>query len=205
MKLINIIIAILSGVIVLLGYFLPLPEIQSIRSSLLDWAIILSGVAGLVAILNLVFGVHWKRVRQDHPGKSSSILVIVAFLLTVVSGIFLGPSNPGFQKLVTHVQVPVESSLMALLAFTLVFSALKVLQRHRNWEGGIFFLSIIVFLVLNSGVFAFTSDIPVLRGMLSFFHQVPVAGARGILLGIALGSLVTGVRVLIGTDRPYNG
>ena len=205
MKFINIVIAILSGVIVLLGYFLPLPGIQSIRTSLLDWGVILSGVAGLVAILNLVFGIHWKRARQDHPGKSYSILLIVAFLLTLVSGIFLDPSNPGFQKLVTHIQVPVESSLMALLAFTLVFSALKVLQHHRNWEGGIFFLSIIVFLVLNSGVLAITSDIPFLRGLLSFFHQVPVAGARGILLGIALGSLVTGVRVLIGTDRPYNG
>jgi hypothetical protein len=33
---------------------------------------------------------------------------------------------------------------------------------------------------------------------------VPVsAGARGILLGIALATVVTGVRVLIGQDRSY--
>jgi hypothetical protein len=34
--------------------------------------------------------------------------------------------------------------------------------------------------------------------------RVPVnAGARGILLGIALATLVTGLRVLIGQDRTY--
>ena len=31
------------------------------------------------------------------------------------------------------------------------------------------------------------------------------SGARGILLGVALGTLLTGLRVLIGADRPYGG
>jgi hypothetical protein len=34
--------------------------------------------------------------------------------------------------------------------------------------------------------------------------QVPtVAGARGIILGIALGAAATGLRVLLGFDQPY--
>jgi len=32
-----------------------------------------------------------------------------------------------------------------------------------------------------------------------------VAGARGILLGVSLGVIATGVRILIGSDRPYGG
>jgi len=205
MKVINIIIAVAAGLIVLLGYFFPDSGLQSLRTPLLDWAVTLSGVAGLIAILNLVFSVHWKRLRDNHPRKGFSAIIIIAFTLTLVAGIFLGPSDAGFQKLVTYVQVPIESSLMAVLALTLVFSALKILQNHRNWMGFIFFLSVVFFLVLNSGVLAFTTEIPILRNILSAFHQVPVAGARGILLGIALGSLLTGIRVLIGADRPYNG
>jgi len=205
MKIINVIIAVAAGVIVLLGYFFSSPGLQAIRTPLLDWAVTLSGMAGLVAILNLVFGVHWKRVRENHPLKGYSVILILTFLFTLVAGIFLGPSSDGFQKLVTHVQVPIESSLMAVLAITLVYAALRILQRNRNWVGFIFFLSVVFFLVLNSGVLAFTTDIPILRDVLSAFHQVPVAGARGILLGIALGSLATGIRVLIGSDRPYNG
>lgn len=205
MKIVNVIVAIISGIIVLLGYFFKLPELENLRASLLNWALVLSGVAGLVAILNLIFSVHWKRVRNKHPRKGASLIIIISFGITFLVGIFLGPSNAGFQKLVTAVQVPIESSLMAILAITLVIASLKILQRQRNWMGFVFFVSVILFLILNSGVLAFTSEIPILRNLLSAFHQVPVAGARGILLGVALGSIVTGIRVLIGSDRPYNG
>lgn len=205
MKIVNVIVAIVSGIIVLLGYFFQLPELANLRASLLNWALVLSGVAGLVAILNLIFSVHWKRVRNKHPRKGASLIIIISFGITFLVGIFLGPSNAGFQKLVTAVQVPIESSLMAILAITLVIASQKILQRQRNWMGFVFFVSVILFLILNSGVLAFTSEIPILRDLLSAFHQVPVAGARGILLGVALGSIVTGIRVLIGSDRPYNG
>ena len=45
-----LIVAVLTGLIILLGYFIPNPVLSSIRTPLLDWAVILSGVAGLVAI-----------------------------------------------------------------------------------------------------------------------------------------------------------
>jgi len=39
-----------------------------------------------------------------------------------------------------------------------------------------------------------------------FIAQVLAAGgARGILIGVALGTLTTGLRVLLGSDRPYGG
>ncbi len=205
MKIFNIIIAVVCGVVVLLGYFFPSPAIQSLRSPLLDWGVTLSGIAGLVAILNLVFGIHWKRLRAEGTGKGNSFVLIIAFILTLVIGIFLGPSDPGFQKVVTAVQVPIESSLMAVLAITLAYSSVKLLQRQKSWMGFVFFISVVIFLILNSGVLAFTTEIPFLKDVLSGFHQIPIAGARGILLGIALGSLATGIRVLIGSDRPYNG
>ncbi len=205
MKILNTIIAVVSGVIVLLGYFFPSPAIHSLRTPLLDWAVILSGIAGMVAILNLIFGIHWKRLREEGKAKGYSFVLILAFIITLASGIFLGPSNSSFQKVVTAVQVPIESSLMAVLAITMAYSSIKLLQRQKNWLGFVFFISVVVFLVLNSGVLAFTTQIPFLKDVLSGFHQIPIAGARGILLGVALGSLATGIRVLIGSDRPYNG
>ena len=205
MKVFNILVAIICGLIVLLGYFIPSPWLQSIRSPLLNWAIILSGVAGLVAILNLVFKVHWKRLRSPHTSKVYSFVVFLGFFATLIAGILLGPANTGFQQAVIAIQVPVQTSLTALLAITLSYASLKILQRHRNWMGLVFFLSVILFLVLNSGVLSALTTVPVLRDALSGLHQVPVAGARGILLGIALGSLATGLRILTGSDHLYNG
>jgi len=41
-------------------------------------------------------------------------------------------------------------------------------------------------------------------GLRNWLVQVVASGgARGILLGVALGSIVTGLRVLLAVDRPY--
>jgi hypothetical protein len=197
-------IAIITALVILAGYFLPNPALAAIRSPMLDWAVVLSGVAGLVAILYLIFGIHWARVKKDGLDQWQSLVVIVAFLITLIAGLFLGPTSPAFQRVVTSIQTPIESSLMALLAVTLTFASLKLLQRQRNWMGIIFFITVIIFLILNSGLFSFTDTIPVLRNMLSGLQMIPTAGARGILLGVALGSLATGIRILIGADRPYD-
>jgi hypothetical protein len=36
-------------------------------------------------------------------------------------------------------------------------------------------------------------------------HILALGGARGILIGVALGTLVTGLRVIVGAHRPYQG
>jgi hypothetical protein len=201
----SVLVAILSGLLVLAGYFFPFPALIAIRTPMLDWAVTLAGIAGLVAIANLIIGVHLKRLCEAGSKRFFSIVVLISFLGVSVFGFYLGPTDPGFQRVVTAIQTPIETSLMALLAITLTYSSLKMLQRQRNWMGIVFFLSVILFLVINSGVLAFSAEIPALQVLLSGFHQIPAAGARGILLGVALGSLATGVRILIGSDKPYSG
>jgi hypothetical protein len=39
--------------------------------------------------------------------------------------------------------------------------------------------------------------------MLDFLGMFSNGGTRGLLLGIALGTVLTGLRVLFGVDRPY--
>ena len=199
------VVAILSGLIVLAGYFFSAPALLAARTTMLDWAVTLAGMAGLVSITHLIFGVHIKRLRESGSKRFFSLIVILVFIATLGAGLYFGPAHPQYQKVVTSVQVPIETSLMAVLAVTMAYSSLRMLKRQRNWMGVIFFLSVILFLVINSGALAFSADIPVLQELLSGFHQIPAAGARGILLGVALGSLATGIRILIGSDRPYSG
>lgn len=199
------IIGFFVGAIILAGYFFPGSALAAIRTPMLDWAVTLSGVAGLIAIINLVFGVHWRRLRDASKDHLFSGLVILSFLITFACGIFLGPTNPGYQKVVTAIQMPIEASMMAVLAITLAFSSLRLLQRQHNWMGFFFFVSVIVYLLLNSGVLSFIADVPFLQNLISGINLAPIAGARGILIGVALGSLLTGIRIWLGFDRPYNG
>lgn len=199
------IITFLVGAIILAGYFIPSPVLLAIRTPMLDWAVILAGVAALIAVVQLIFGVHWKRLRDPEKSHTFSFVVILSFILTVAAGIFFGVNDPGYQKVVTAIQMPIETSLMAVLAVTLAFASLRLLQRQRNWMGFVFFISVILFLLINSGIFSLFGDMPVIRNLISGIGQTPIAGARGILIGVALGTLLTGIRILIGSERPYNG
>jgi hypothetical protein len=42
-------------------------------------------------------------------------------------------------------------------------------------------------------------------GLNEFRSWIAQSGARGVLLGVALGTIATGLRILTGTDRPYEG
>jgi hypothetical protein len=193
------VVTVVVGLIVLAGFFIQLPAVQEIRTLLIGWGVTLAGVAGLVGIIHLV-GVHWNKAKEKNQSSFFSLLVILSFLVTFAAGMWLTPSDTGFQHVITSVQVPVETSLMAVLAVSLAYASLRLLQRRKGVTGIVFIASAIIFLLIFSGFLPVRA-----QGITRFISQLPSAGGRGILLGVALGSLITGLKILLGTDRPYNG
>jgi hypothetical protein len=68
----------------------------------------------------------------------------------------------------------------------------------------VFGVSTVLFLLLYSGIFTSGLDIAIVKEGLGVLQRLPDAGGRGILIGLALGTIATGVRILLGVDRPYN-
>ena len=62
MRVVATVLAIASGVIVLLGYFYPIPLLLQLRSLLTNWAMIIGAMAVLIGIYNLV-AVHMEKIR----------------------------------------------------------------------------------------------------------------------------------------------
>jgi hypothetical protein len=86
------IVAALSGVVVLLGYFLPNGPLTSPRTLLLDWAIILAAVALLVGVVNL-FKVHLGKLKQAQRGRYYSLVIVIVLPLTLMVVGFMGPTS----------------------------------------------------------------------------------------------------------------
>ena len=134
-----------------------------------------------------------------------SLVLIVSLLLTMVVVAVLGPTSSWSMWIFNNIQTPVESSLMAILAFVLLFAGVHLLRRRLDLFS-IIFLTTAILVVLGTAPFFFTGQLPVLGQIRSLIAQIPAtAGARGILLGVSLGILVTGLRILVGSDRPYSG
>ncbi|MDX9993246.1 MAG: hypothetical protein RBS68_14490 [Anaerolineales bacterium] len=199
------VIAISVGVLVLLGYFIP--QIAPFQRLLLEWAVILSGFALLVGLGNL-FSVHFARVRARQKGYLYSLVTLVSMLSVLFLGVAGIESATNF--VVNAIVVPVEISLMAVLAVTLVYASIRLLRDRLDLKS-IFFILTALFVLAGMVSLPFLAGIPILGdGTLPVFSQIisqvaAVGGARGLLIGIALGTLTTGLRVLFGADRPYGG
>lgn len=202
MKVFNAAIAIAAGLLVLAGYFIP--ALAGLQALLLDWAMILAGMAALVGVFNLI-SVHGEKIRKRETGSVYSALLILSLFAAFIFGLLLGPEHPAMRMVVSGVIVPVEASLMAIVSVTLLYAAIRLLRRRAGMMSLIFLISALLILA-GSASLPF-GEIPVLGNMLRpwLVQVLALGGVRGILIGVALGILTTGLRVLTAVDRPYGG
>ncbi len=161
-------------------------------------AVVTLALSVIIGIINLVM-VNIQRTLYGTTisAKINSAVVVVAFLFGLVAPV-VSPNFGDF--LLEEVQTPIESALAALIFFALVYGAFRILKRKITASAILFVLTIELVLIGALPGEAFT---PV-RQLTDWLFNVPVnAGARGILLGIAIATLMTGLRVLIGQDRSY--
>ncbi len=198
------VIAIAAGLLVLLGYFLPTGFLAELRVIIIQWAVILAGAAILVGVLNLL-SVHVKKVSNKEKGQGYSLLLIASLLFTLVIGIVQGPNAPILTNIFNTIIIPVETSLMAIMAVTLIYAGIRLLRYRNDLMAVIFLLTALIVMLGAAPLPFFTSPLvgDFIRPMI--VNIFATSGARGILLGVALGTLLTGLRILIGADRPYGG
>ena len=202
MRVINVVIAIAFGGLILIGYLFP--QLAAVQTLLLNYAIIFVGAAALVGVFNILF-VHADKVRRREKGSIYSAFLIIFLAATLLFGFIFPPEHKFMQLVVDAVLFPMEASLMGILTITLLYAAIRLL-RHRLDAMSIIFLLTAALVVFGSATLPF-GDMPLIGTLLRpWITQVlALGGARGILIGVALGTLTTGLRVLFGMDRPYGG
>ena len=204
MRVLSIAAAMISGLLILLGYFFPSDTLLAVRMFLLEWAIILAAVAIFVGGINLL-SVHLEKMRAKQKNAIYSFLLVFTLVFTLLIGLIPpGPNGPFLGFMLDAVIVPVEGTLLALLTVTLLYASVRLFGRR---------VDLTVFLFLGMALFTLLATLSLPFGKLPFlstiqellFQPFVLGGLRGILFGVALGALTTGLRVLFGTDRPYGG
>lgn len=198
-------VAITVGLAVLAAMFTPYPLLDVISTYLIDTAVIIAAFALFLGLLN-VLRVHGRRIRERQPRRFYSFVLIAAMLLVLTLGLLpipnqpSGPSQPVVRWIFENVQLPIQASLSALLVFFIVTAAYRVL-RVRNAESAV--MLAVALIVLGGQVTV--GLVPVLPDLKDWILAVPaMAGVRGILLGVVLGTLLTSIRLLLGVERPYS-
>ncbi len=190
-------IAISVGLFVLLDFFVQNAFIGLVKFVFVRWAIIVTAFAMVLGFFNVLI-VHLNKILQFKQGWFYSIFLILAMMIVLILGLIEGPQGSLTSRIFQHVLFPLQATIFSLLAFFVASAAYRAF-RLRSWESA---------LLVITGVIVLLGQVP-LWGALTTFKEwilgVPsMAGARGILLGVALGTVATGLRVLLGIDRPYS-
>lgn len=199
-------IAVFLGVLTLLGLVVPLPQINRI---VLNWASFIAAAALLLGILNL-FNVHSGRLFRERNLYSGVLILsmLAVFGLAVTDSPGIALTQNGVETVFNWVQAPLESALAALLGFILLITGFQMLRNRRNGYAFLFLLTAMFILLAN--VLTLVTLVPApIRDLVTQFRRfiqevVVTAGMRGILLGIALGTITLSIRLLLGMERPYN-
>jgi hypothetical protein len=190
------------GLIMFLQSFSSSPFAQSLQQTVSEyWQIVfafalLLGVGGYVQV-------NWRGLRRtsERPYRLLGLAGVVAMpLLAIVWGI--GAESP-FMWLFENVQVPLQSTVFALLAFFVASASYRGF-RARSASATLLLAAAAIVLLSRSipaeWTFGWLSEVS------DWLRNYPsMAARRAILVGIGLGSLTTALRVVLGIERTWLG
>src|SRR5262245_11288949 len=78
--------------IVLLGYFVNVSGLAEFRSLMLQWSVLVAGIAVMIGVGNL-FSVHLQKITERKPGALYSVFLLAFFLMTFFIVVTASSSN----------------------------------------------------------------------------------------------------------------
>lgn len=200
----NVILVIISAFFMLVmvsTFFLDIKPIAAFASESRRMFIPIIGMATVVGSINLLL--HYLQVIQKRKKDwQLAIILIATYVLFLV--ITLIPSLQVFSSNLYLMTVGVISectkAMVALFMVSVSFRAFKI----KTFETGLFAASCVLILLGNAPV----GDIlfPGASDLLQWIMNVPTMSAmRAITIGVGLGILAFGIRVMIGSDRTVLG
>jgi len=197
-RILAIVAAVGCGLLVLADFFLVVPVIDALGAALIEGVLILAAFALILGVVNLL-GVH-ARMNGSPSARRYSAILLVALVVTLIVGL-LHPASEQLTWIFDYLYFPLQATMGALLAFFLVSAAYRAFKL-RSASAVILLVTSLVVLITQLPFSAALS--PLLPAVREWIFAIPVtAGVRGILLGVALGTTATALRVLLAVDHPY--
>lgn len=225
-RLVPTLIAAIIGFILIAAYFSP--PILAWRETSVTWFNILAAIAFILGGGNLV-KVQLASISARRAGWGYAVITLVAFVVTLVCGLFLIGVHPSdqypdmpwsgqyeslyapFGWIYQYLLSPLTGTMFALLAFYVASAAFRAF-RAKNLEAILLLGTAFLVLLGRTAAASVTDFLPETLAFLRIdslvnwtMSYISTAGSRAMVIGIALGVAATSLRILLGIDRPYLG
>ncbi len=204
---IPLIIVLVLGIFFFVQFFIPSQVSTKIYQTTLQWEIVVSALAIVLAVGSLV-NHHLIKIRRRKQGWWNSYVTLAALVVMALLGI-LGRTagipwmSKLFRTLFINVQAPMDSAMFAILAFYMASASYRAF-RARSTEALLLLASgfIVMLGVIPFGAYLW-DKIPVIS---EWIMMVPnMAAKRGIMFGVGLGMTATSLKIVLGIERSWLG
>jgi len=206
---IPLLLTFLTGVAIIISFFIPHKPFNQVQDTLLDWFIIISGFALLLGIYSLLRK-HIIHIQKKDAGWGYSLILnsffVGVFIVGIISAVqFKGMSlTPGssLYYVYDYMVIPLSATMFSLLAFFIASAAYRAFRARKLNATLLLIAAVVVMLgrvpIVDNAFFKFLGQFS------DWFMLIPqMAAKRGILIGIALGSFAMSLRIILGIERTY--
>lgn len=207
----------LFGVMTLASYYIPHRTSENYLEQINVWQNIVSAFAFFLGLISLFFS-HYMKIKRKVDGWGYSLFVYIGFLLMVIPAIYNGGQQLTSDGIVTYLgwafrylYNPLSATMFSILAFYIISTAYRSF-RIKSAQAFVLFMAAFILIlgrvplgqIVWDSVLSWTN---VTAGeMIDWIIGVPsTAGKRGIMIGIAIGAVVTSLKIIFGIERRYMG
>ncbi len=201
---IPIFLVFLTGIIMVIQYFVPHPFSEFLFTYANDFVIVIGILALPIGIYSLLNNT-WQKGRHDPKERLHSLATFFGFAIMVLTGLKRESLESGtlFMQLFQSILVPAQATLFSMLAFYIASAAYRAFRIRTMLAAVLLVTSFVVMLriiPLPEPIGAWNS------ALVRWILAVPnMAAKRAIAIGVALGAITYSMKILLGIERSYMG
>lgn len=201
-------IAIVAGVgfFMLIQYFIPREEFETLYEWALDWTMVVGCFAMALGLYSLT-NVMVSKVKRRASGWGYSLVALVGLFVMVFVGLvphYQESLRYGtfFMDIFTYIYIPIQAAMFSLLAFYIASAAYRAF-RARTILATILLVSAIIIMLRLVPLGPLSS---INQWLVNFILTVPnMAAKRAFWMGVGLGASATALKIMLGIERGYMG
>jgi hypothetical protein len=184
-------------------YFSGHPAARAINLAIVnDYFQIVFAFTLLVGVVSFL-KINLKSIQRGEQRPYRIVGLVGLVLMPILAAGWGIKGGSPFMWVFENVQVPMQSTVFALLAFFVASASFRGF-RARSTQATILLLAALLMLISRSSIGDIIWDrIPAAADWIR--NNPSMAARRAILIGIGLGSLTTSLRVIIGIERTWLG
>ena len=206
-KRLPVILVFIVGFVITTDWFIVWEPLQNVTKNLMNFQVIMYGAMMYFSMINL-YTVHSQRIRKNLREKNyydvfTSGLLLFFLTIAVVIGNVYGKNSTAYSFIYDNFRTPLAYAGGIHLTLFIAAATYRVIK-PKTKETTVFFIAAL--LTLMSNIPYITVSVPALMTIRTWLTDVVVKSSyRAITIGLGLGGILLGLRILLGIDTSYLG